>query len=384
MKPLFAILPLSIAILSSCSKSENQLPADDGLNLTVPVASRSASNYCGPTTPETPEDPTPAYTFDAAFIDSKLKGEGLLGWMHGIVPSYQHYTFTYRLEDPSDFMAFFKAQQFTLIPKSEDVAKQLPTLHRHDKVRLKGSVFNNGSPIPHLFVESIEVVTPFAAPTQNEYQFDMNQFKDLKKLELFGQLHAKVYSEKLGYGLIVEHKDALFPIAVSPEHASVAAKMFRSDIVNISLKVVESPRSPAHFVTDPDVANAIDVIDPMLNCHKQARTVEGFLVKFRKSPAISSDTYGVRVVDSNGIARNFTLFPGDHGGNDVMQLFKDLAVKAKDAWDASPETEIVVRNYHAKKGIWVKATGFLNVESPDQANPQVYIGKVDDLVFETK
>ncbi len=385
MKRFIAILPLSIALISACNKSDSANDAvNDGLNLTVPVSDRAASNYCGPTTPETPEDPTPPHLFDLTVIDGKLKGDGLVGWLHGIVPSYQHYTFTYRLEDPSDFMAFFKAQQFTIIPKSEEVAKLLPTLHRHDKVRLKGSVFNNGSPIPHLFVDGIEVITPFAAPTKNEYQFDMSQFKDVKKLELFGQLHARVYSEKMGYGLVVEHKDALFPIAVSPEHAAVAAKMFRGDIVNIALKVIASPRSPAHFVTDSEVPNAIDVIDPMLNCHKQERTVEGFLVKFRKSPAISSDTYGVRVVDGNGIVRNFTFFPGEHDGGDIMQLFKDLGAKAKAAWDGSPEAEIVVRNYHAKQGVWVKATGILNVVSPDQANPQVVLGKVEDLVFETK
>ncbi len=383
MKRLFAILALSIALIYSCSKSEND-DGIDGLNLTVPVANRASSNFCGPTTPETPEDPTPPHLFDAAFIDGKLKGDGLIGWMHGIVPSYNHYTFTYRLEDQSDFMAFFKAQQFTLIPRSDEVAKLLPTLHRHDKVRLKGSFFANGSPIPHLFVEGIEVITPFAMPTENEYQFDMSQFKDVRKLQVFGQLHARVYSEKMGYGLVVEHKDALFPVAVSPEHASIAAKMFRGDIVNIALKVVESPRAPAHFATDPEVANAIDVVDPMLNCHKQERTVEGILVKFRKSPAISSDTYAVRFIDSNGIARNFTFFPGDHGGGDVMQLFKDLGAKAKAAWEANSEEEVVVRNYHSKKGIWVKATGILNVESPDQANPQINIGKVEDLVFETK
>ena len=382
MKRYIAMIPLSIALLSGCSKSDNA-PVEEGLNLTIPVADRAASNFCGPTTPETPEDPTPAYNFDPALIDEKLKGEGLVGWIHGIVPSYQHYTFTYRLEDPNDFMAFFKAQQFTLIPRSEEVAKLLPTLHRHDKVRLKGSFFNNGSSLPHLFVENIEVVTPFASPTENEYKFDMSQFKDLKKVEIFGQLHAKVYSEKMGYGLVVEHKDALFPVAVSPEHADVASKMFRGDIVNIALKVVESPRSPAHFATDPEVTNAIEVIDPMLNCHLQQRTIEGFLVKFIKSPAISSDTYAARVVDSNGIARNFTFFPGDHGGGDVMKLFTDLRAKAKEAWEGSPEAESVVRNYTAKKSIWVKATGIMNVESPDQANPQINIGKVEDLVFET-
>ena len=67
-----------------------------------------------------------------------------------------------------------------------------------------------------------------------------------------------------------------------------------------------------------------------------------------------------------------------------MQLFTDLRAKAKAAWEASPEPEAVVRNYTAKKSIWVKATGIMNVESPDQANPQINIGKVEDLFFETK
>lgn len=373
---------LVIAPACRVEKNNDSEKTAPGFSLTIPEADRVKSNYCGLETPATPENPTPSYRFEKEFIESKLAGEGLTGWMHGAVPMYNHYIFTYRLEDPDDFMAFFKAQQFTMIPMTPEAREILTTLKRHDKIRLKGSFFENGSPMPHLKITSIEIIKKFPEATDNAYTFDMEKLKGQKKLEVFGQIHAMVFSEKLGYGIAVEHGDTMLPIGVDPAHADVAAKLFRGDIVNVSLKVVETPHSPPHFMTDGEVPQAIKLVDPMLNCHGLDRTIEGFLIKFNKSPAIFSDTYGVRVVDANGIARNFTFFPGDHGDG-MRALNKAISLKAKEAWDASSEEPAIVRNYFKKEGLMVKVAGRLNVESPDQANPQVYIYKIEDLTFGT-
>lgn len=394
MRLITAITALTLLFSSACrdeKKADKDVPTPDVENpdnpppvfsMTVPEADRAKSNYCGQETPPIPEDPTPSYRFDKDLIESKLQGDGLTGWVHGAVPMYNHFIFTYRLEDPDDFMAFFKAQQFTMIPMTAEVRALLPTLNRHDKIRLKGSFFENGSPMPHLKITSIDMIKKYPDATDNSYLFDMEKLKGQKKLEVFGQIHAMVYSEQLGYGIVVEHGDALLPVGVDPAHAEVAAKLFRSDIVNISLKVVETPHSPPHFVTDGDIPQAIKLVDPVVNCHSLDRTVEGFLVKFKKSPAIFSDTYGVRVVDANLIARNFTFFPGDHGDG-MIALNKAISLKAKQSWDASEEEPTIVRNYFKKEGVRVKVSGRLNVESPDQANPQIYINKIEDLTFDT-
>jgi hypothetical protein len=379
---LKVILTATTISFAACQKDDNDTPAGDEpvFSLTVPEADRVRSNYCGVNTPSLAEDPTPAYRFESEFIDEKLKGDGLTGWIHGIVPAYGHYTFTYRKEDPNDFMAFFKAQQFSLVPMTPETRALLPTLHRHDKVRLKGSFFENDSPLPHLKITAIEVIETYPHATENTYSFDMNSLKGQKTVDVFGQVHAVVYAQDKGWGLVVEHNDALLPVAVSPVHSYDAFRLFRSDILNLSLTVAESPHSPPHFATNPAVKDAIQVVDPIINCHGQERTVEGYLIKFKKSPAILSDTYGVRVVDANGIGRNFTFFPGDHGDG-MVQLFKDLGQKAKDAWESSPEEEIVVRNFHKKEGVRVSAKGIMNAVSTEQANPQVYLMSADDLTF---
>jgi hypothetical protein len=105
-------------------------------------------------------------------------------------------------------------------------------------------------------------------------------------------------------------------------------------------------------------------------------------VKFKKSPAINTDVYAVRVVDPNGIGRNYTFFPDSEHGPEFMELFNDLKDKAKKAWDGSDEKPKVVRNYWSKDKIKVTVKGRLNIVSLEQANPQVYVKSVEDLRFD--
>lgn len=356
-------------------------PEERGFSLTVPAADRAASKYCPTEQPPLPEDPTPDYRFEKTLLNEKLGGEGLLGWMHGAVPSYQQYIFTYRKES-GDFMDFFKAEQFSLVPATPELAKAFAELKRHDKIRLKGSVFENGSPLTHIKVTSFEVVKPYAAPLTNPYTFDVAVLQGQETFEVFGQVHAIAKSDQLGYAIIVEHKDFMMPIAVDPKHADVAAKLYKGDIVNVAVKLVKHEHGPAHFVTDANVVAGIDIVDPLVNCHDLEKTVEGYLVKFDKSPAISTDVYAVRFVDANGIGRNFTFFPGVGMEDPAFgQIFVDVSAKAKAAWDSVEEEGKVVRNYRSKERIKVKAKGRINVVSLEQANAQVYLWSADDVTF---
>ena len=66
------------------------------------------------------------------------------------------------------------------------------------------------------------------------------------------------------------------------------------------------------------------------------RTLEGYLVKFDRSPSIpNSDVYAVRIVDSNGIARNYTFFPGvspEKEPNRFGEIFMNVTAKAQEIW----------------------------------------------------
>lgn len=360
---------------------EGRSPQSTPFSLSIPADQWPASKYCGDTVPDIPKDPTPEYHFDKEFISGKLAGDGLNGWIHGAVPSYQQYIFTYRKEDPNDFMAFFTAEQFSLVPTTPEMAQTLATLRRHDKVRLKGTIFENGSPLTHIKLTSLELVKAYDKPTNNSYAFDLAQLKGQKTFSVFGQVHATVASKTLGMAVMLEYNDLVMPIAINPKHNDVAAKLYRGDIVNMAVKVVERPHGPQHFETDDAAAVGIEIIDPMLNCHGLAKTVTGYLAKFEKSPAISTDVYAVRVVDANGIGRNYTLFPGVEDQDRFMEIFMAVSAKAKAAWDADPTEPQVVRNFRKKEGVKVTVIGKLNVVSSEQANAQVYIDSADAVTF---
>lgn len=387
---VIAVFLFAAAVLSSCHRKVDEEQADkpppeqSGFSLSIPESRWQASKFCGDVTPATPEDPTPEHRFETDLLKEKLLGPGLKGWIHGAVPLYDQYVFTYRKEDPSDFMAFFKAQQFSLIPADQEIAKILASLKRHDQVVLKGQVFENGSPMVHLRVSGIEVVKKYSLATENSYQSDVTKLRDKNEFDVFGMVHAIVHSDKLGYAIMVENRDIILPVAIGPKHNSEAAKLYRGDIINVGISVVARKSGPPHFTTNGNRDSAMTIVDPILNCHGLDRTVEGTLVKFEKSPAISVDVYAVRVVDANGIGRNFTFFPASQDDATFSDVFMGISAKAKAAWDGGGGDASVIRNFREKARIRVVAKGRLNVVSLEQANAQIYINSLEDVVFDVQ
>jgi hypothetical protein len=392
MKFLMAVSLLAASYVS-CHKSKHHVstpPSTDKplppeiLALTVPEADYAKSKYCGDTIPEKAEDPTPPHYFDVPFLDKKLESDdGLVGWIHGAVPRYKQYLFTYRLEDANDPMAFFKAEQFSLSGATPEIWAEFASLKRHDKVSLKGKVLGNRSPLKHLVITSVKVIKKYDKPTENPYSFDASKLGDVTSFNVFGQVHAVVSSEDAGYAMVIERDNFMMPVAVSTQHDEIAKKLYKGDIVSVDIKVVRgSDGRPPHFETDGDKPNALKIVDPLVNCHGVHRGVTGHLVKFDKSPAISTDVYAVRIVDGNGIARNMTLFPGVSAEDPKFyEIFMAVKTKAEKAWNDSLEAPSVVRNYNEKKSIKVTVRGKINVLSTEQANAQVYIMSADDVDF---
>lgn len=391
----WALAALIISVTSACHRGEQsndegvpstpKNPGED-LGLTVPEADFAKSKYCGDVRPPIPENPTPPYSFSKELLNEKLASEsGLQGWIHGAVHPYKQYVFTYRKEDPDDFMAFFKAEQFSLIGATSDVWATLATLNRHDKVRLKGQVFENGSPVKHLFVKSIELVKKYDKPVKNEYPFDLNSLASVETFNVLGQVHATVHSEQHGDAVILERDHLILPVAIPATYSETAKALYKGDILSVDVRVMKSPNRPPHFVVDTGSKTGISIVDPLLNCHNVQKTVTGHLVKFEQSPAISTDVYAVRIVDGNGIARNMTFFPDAEMDDEAFgEIFMAISAKAKTAWEQAQEVPHVVRNFNEKKSIRVIARGKINVVSTEQANAQVYLKSADDLEFKVE
>lgn len=345
----------------------------------------SQSKFCPAVKPELPEDPTPPLHFDLEFINEKLASdEGLNGWMHGVVQQYRHFVFTYRSEDRNDPMSFFKAEQFSLIAANADVENAFANLNRHDKVKLTGRMLDSASPVRHIIVTHLEITKPYDKAKTNVYEHNPDFVNGAEIFNLVGKVHAKVFLEGKGYGIVVDYKDYLVPVIVNEKHNEVAAKLYRNDIVNVQVRYVKHGNRPPHLETIADNENAIDVIDYMSHCHSVETVLEGFLVKFDKSPSINRDIYAVRVVDANGIGRNFTFFPSADPGSDpeqFMKVFLEISEMAKAQWDAKSDQAKIVRNYSKNEQIRIKVKGRMNVVSTEQANPQIYIDDAQDAVF---
>jgi hypothetical protein len=187
-----------LASLSSCGSQVNDDKRSEvgpeGFSLTFPNTQLDKSNFCGDTPPKViADDPTPSHRFDPELLASKLSGKGLNGWMHGVVVPYDHFVLAYRSEDPDDFMAFFKSEQFSLVPANEKIAGVLAGLHRHDKVVVNGVLLPNAGPLRHVLVTKLTVTKPFEFPTENTYNTSaLTKLGERDQFEIFGKLHAMV------------------------------------------------------------------------------------------------------------------------------------------------------------------------------------------------
>jgi hypothetical protein len=331
--------------------------------------------------PPKPYDPTPQHHFSQDFIQEKLSGPGLTGWVHGAASYYSTYSMTYRSEEKSDALAFFKSEQFSLIPADEEIANLLKTLRRHDKISIYGKILDNNSSLAHIVVSRLDVIEKYPNPVENTYSFDDSTFKNLEQITFLGQVHANSSIKGRGRALIVDWKDILIPVAVPDALEERAKDLIRGDIIQLTIKAVATPHSTKHYVLDESSPVPLTVIDDFRLCHGQRRKVTGYLVKFDKSPAIRTDVYAIRVVDSNGIARNFTLFPSVTDQDQFVEIFKAVVAKSKKAWDHSMESGIALRNFNGKPSVQIEADGVLNIVSSEQANAQIYLDSAEQVTF---
>src|SRR5688572_10019639 len=151
-------------------------------------------------------------------------GRAVEGEVHGAFPELELYVFTYR--NPENFFEFVEV---SLIAPTEELAGQLATLRRHDRVRIQGGLLDNRSQQRHVELQSLEVVSKYeASPPIPRYEYEASIPEDLrgKDSELF-LVHAVNAG---GSVLVVEHEDVVLPVYVTrPE---LTRNLARNDVVD--------------------------------------------------------------------------------------------------------------------------------------------------------
>ncbi len=304
---------------------------------------------------------------DLTELGRRIQSEGLEGRIHGAVADREMWVFTYR--SPNDFFSHY---EFPLVPNSDAVRSLLATVKRHDKVWIKGEILQNHAPLAHVLVKELEVRGRWEVE-QPPYEYEAKIPEDLlsQRSAVF-RVHAIVAGGRV---LVLEYKDAIVPVFVSiPEQT---AGLYRGDKIRLQYIVRQHPGSPTHLAPDPAVSKPFTVVRSILEGHGQIVERVGYLVLFPKSPQIAFDVYALQELDSDGLTLEYTLVNFDDPA-----VFQAIRTKLATAWNAHSDRAVSGRNKLVNRSLIVKASGILNVQAANQANPQILLGGPDAVTVE--
>lgn len=295
----------------------------------------------------------------------EIEGTGLIGNIHGAVPSSQMFVLSVREPDN-----FFSHREFSLLTREEDTLAVLKTVSRHDRVCVQGKLLENASPQKHILVTSIKVEKKWSGeknlpPDERETAISSDL---MNQTSLVGKVHAIGAGGQL---LVIEYQDKILPIYVSRAN-EYTQNLFRGDIIEFSYQIQENPSHPTHLRLNLETEKPVKVLDAIADWHQQEKSLTGKLVKFPKSPQIAFDVYAIEV-ETRGLNRYFTLVNFED-----EQEFQKLRDKLARIWDSNRATAIVGRNMLINPQVTMEVQGTINVISPEQANPQILISKAED------
>ncbi|MFN8945319.1 MAG: hypothetical protein ACK5WZ_11940 [Pseudobdellovibrionaceae bacterium] len=312
--------------------------------------------------------------FSPEVLQEKLRGEGLIGQVHGANHTTNLYALT--LREPNNF---FIHKEYPLIWESEIIAAEFKSLKRHQTVRVFGDLIDNGAPITHILVTRFVIEKNHTAETdQYEYVAEAKIDELFNQTSFIGRVHA---IDDRGNVLVMEYKDLVTPVFIRDAATSATiAKLFRGDKVTLDYEVKSYPDSPKHLVAKPRIANesAVKVIETVSKFHNQTVTRTGYLVKFPKSPQITSDTYAVLETDSEGSSIQWTVLNFED-----MELFKKIREKMTGLWNSDTSQIKNGRNKLINMNVKVTVKGRGNVVDPGQANPQILVDALEDISRKT-
>lgn len=344
-----------------------------GLAYTACLLSASGS-FAAPTVDPSSDPRCPAAVIagaiDTAKLEDCLQNQGLLLEVHGAVPENSIYVATYRA--PGDF---FLNLNLSLLGGSPEVKALLPKLHRHDFVLAKGKFEHVEAAQKHIRAKTLEITRPWdGAPAMPPYSREVVLPGELKdKTEFVGLVHAVHAGGEI---LVLEYRDAVIPVYVDEKLRTFTRDLSRGDKVRVHYVFQDKPSRVSHLNLNPAVERPLEVLAGVMPQHGQARTLQGRLILFPKSPQVAFNVFAINTDIGDDVRLNYTLVNFEDPA-----LFKAIRDRLQQEWDAHPDTIRNDRNKLINDGIWVTVSGEINMIDPGQANPQILISKLSDLGF---
>ncbi len=305
---------------------------------------------------------------DQAAMKQAVSHEGLRGMIHGANPATGAYVLTVR--HPQDF---FDSMEISLVPASPEVRQTLARLKRHDQVRVKGAFLNNPSPQPHLQVAEVILETPWqpstmASPSRKTLESNMPATLPSSG-ELVGIVHALLEEGRL---LVVEAGQQVWPVVVTDP--AWTRDLWRGDGIRMTYRTQGWPPEPTHLMLENRAETPLVVFERLQMVHQKPLTLTGALVLFPQSPIINRDVWAIEQTTPEGLTRYFTLVNFDDPDE-----FSKIDARLRRWWDAESATAVSGRNKFINPKLLIQASGVANIESPNQANPQLTV-RVQHLV----
>lgn len=311
--------------------------------------------------------------FTPEAIHQKLTGEGLVGQTHGANHVTNVYALTVR--DPNNF---FVHKEFPLIWDNDVVAAEFKKLKRHQSVRIFGDVIDNNAPITHIVVTKFQIEKNFSSEVDSYEYVPQAKMEELfNKTNFIGRVHAVDMGGKV---LVMEYKDLVVPVFIKNNATAQSVQnLFRGDRVSVDYSVKSYPQSPKHLMTKSETEDisAVTVLNSIHDFHEKQVRVSGALVKFPKSPQISTDTYAILSEDKEGSTIQWTVVNFEN-----PDLFKKIREKMASFWESDLSGVINGRNKLINTKVKVTVTGTGNVVDPGQANPQILVNSLDQIQIE--
>ena len=366
------------ATVQACLSENNETDESQDQKLSYEVPNYLLSNFCGEAILN--EEPMAhARKNDVNELSDLLSTDGIKGYMHGVVPQFGYYVLNY---GPT-----LDSEQFSLIPNNELIKIKLDTLNRHDLVNVKGRVMENSSPVVHIIVEDIDLIEKYPLEV-SKIEYDSKNYDEFlendKPNDIFGKVHTVSHDGRM---LVLDYQNLIIPIMIHSSHEFFVKDLYRNDKIIINVTKLNKSRGPLHLMTNPEVNNPITIIDRMVNCHGKNQILSGTLVLFKKSPQITRDVFAIKILDPNGIERNFTFFPDIDPSIDpegFIEMFSQISSKLKLSWDENKDGIVDGRNSLNNRRLQIRAKGVMNVVSQNQANPQIYISNINDISIEVE
>lgn len=298
-------------------------------------------------------------------LTQELKGNGLIGSIHGASPSSKLFVLSVR--EPTNF---FNHQEFSLVAYDKDNSLALTQIKRHDQVCIQGNFLPNPSEQKHILVKSLKVVESWTNSTDLDSYTRKTSLPEelIHQTSFVGKVHAIAGD---GQVLVVEYKDAVIPVFV--ESPQLTKDLYRSDIIRLNYRFQNVPTQPTHLRLNLENPKPIEVLDSIAASHNTEIVTIGKLVKFPQSPQIKFDVYAI-AVDTQGVTRYFTLV----NFQDPSE-FERIRQKLAQIWNEHLATSSIGRNMLINEDVVIEVRGQINVVSPGQANPQILLSGAEDI-----